>query len=305
MPKIAYVPRHFSAGSLAIIDQANEIIEDYQAQGFTLTLRQLYYQFVARDLIPNKQTEYKRLGSIINDARLAGLIDWEAIEDRTRNVRKNAHFDSPEDIVRAAMQQYHRDLWADQTYRPEVWIEKDALVGVIESVCAELDVPYFACRGYSSQSEQWRAGMRAANHEENEQHTVILHLGDHDPSGIDMTRDNDDRLDTFCQVTGGVVTVKRLALNMDQVKKYRPPPNPAKMTDSRFGGYADKYGNKSWELDALDPAVIANLVRDAILALRDEDKYQRALTEQETEREALQAIADRWEEVALYLRGRR
>lgn len=305
MPKIAYVPRNFSAGSLAIIEQANEIIEDYQAQGFTLTLRQLYYQFVARDLLPNKQTEYKRLGSIINDARLAGLIDWEAIEDRTRNVRKNAHFDSPEDIVRAAMQQYHRDLWADQTYRPEVWIEKDALVGVIEGVCAELDVPYFACRGYSSQSEQWRAGMRAANHEENEQHTVILHLGDHDPSGIDMTRDNDHRLDTFCQVTGGVVTVKRLALNMDQVKKYRPPPNPAKMTDSRFGGYADKYGNKSWELDALDPAVIANLVRDAILALRDEDKYQRALTEQETEREALQAIADRWEEVALYLRGRR
>src|SRR5260221_8363278 len=101
MAKELYVDRNFSAGSLALIDQANTIIADYQRQGFTLTLRQLYYQFVARGILPNKQTEYKRLGSVINDGRLAGLIDWEAIEDRTRNLEENAHWSSPSAIIEA------------------------------------------------------------------------------------------------------------------------------------------------------------------------------------------------------------
>ena len=73
----------FRASSLAIIDQANEIIDEYQADGYDLTLRQLYYQFVARNLIPNSQSEYNKLGTAINNGRLAGLIDWDAIKDRT------------------------------------------------------------------------------------------------------------------------------------------------------------------------------------------------------------------------------
>lgn len=77
-------------------------------------LRQLYYQFVARDLIPNKQTEYKRLGSVINDARLAGLIDWTAIEDRTRNLRKVSTWDTPNDILRSAASSFKLDLWENQ-----------------------------------------------------------------------------------------------------------------------------------------------------------------------------------------------
>src|SRR5580692_12534694 len=97
-----FVPRNFSEGSLSLIAAATQIIEEYQADGFTLTLRQLYYQFVSRDLIENKQTEYKRLGSIINDARLAGLIDWSAIEDRTRNVEINSHWDEPSGVIQSA-----------------------------------------------------------------------------------------------------------------------------------------------------------------------------------------------------------
>jgi hypothetical protein len=127
----AFIQRAFRPDSQRIIEQAVEIIEDYTAQGFTLTLRQLYYQFVARDLIPNRQSEYKRLGSIINDARLAGLIDWDMIEDRTRNVRKVSAWESPQEIVSAIAEQYKEDLWAGQSQRVEVWIEKDALVGVV------------------------------------------------------------------------------------------------------------------------------------------------------------------------------
>ncbi len=134
MPKIAYKNFNFRADSLAIIKQANDIIAEYQTQGFQLTLRQLYYQFVSRALIPNKDTEYKRLGSIINDARLAGEIDWLAIQDMTRNLRGRQRWNSPSEIMDAVARGYHKDLWKGQLYRPEVWIEKDALVNVISGV---------------------------------------------------------------------------------------------------------------------------------------------------------------------------
>src|ERR1700679_3041250 len=125
-----FIERRFSAASSAIIETANGILEEYETQGLVLTLRQLYYQFVARGLIPNKQSEYKRLGSIINDGRLAGLIDWSMMEDRTRTLRTISSWDSPGSIVDVVARQYQEDLWASQLFRPEVWIEKDALVGV-------------------------------------------------------------------------------------------------------------------------------------------------------------------------------
>jgi hypothetical protein len=213
-----YIEKNFRNDTLDIIGQANQIIADYAAQGFSLTLRQLYYQFVARDLIPNTERSYKRLGGIINDGRLAGLIDWNAIEDRTRNLQRNPHWDSPADVIEAARQSYGIDMWANQPKRVEVWIEKEALAGVITRVCNDLDVPYFACRGYVSQSEQWRAGMRCrTNYNRASQDTVVLHLADHDPSGIDMTRDNQERLSMLAGYRGAP-TVERIALNMDQIR---------------------------------------------------------------------------------------
>lgn len=299
MPKICYVPKRFTQSSLAIIDRAIAIIAEYAAQGFDLTLRQLYYQFVARALVANKDSEYKRLGGIINDARLAGLIDWDAIQDRTRNLRSLPHWDTPQDIVRGAAEQFMLDRWAGQPYRPEVWIEKDALIGVIEPICQELDVPYFSCRGYTSQSEMWVGGRRMERWLEQDYTPVVLHLGDHDPSGIDMTRDITDRLEMF----SGGVEVKRLALNMDQVEQYGPPPNPAKMTDSRYIGYIDLYGEESWELDALEPKVMSDLIRDAALALRGNvDAFEQIIVEEDEAKARLKAIAGRWDEVAEFMK---
>jgi hypothetical protein len=158
MPKIAYTSVEFKPSTLALVKQCNAIIAEYQAQGFTLTLRQLYYQLVSRDVIPNKQQEYKRLGSIVNDARLAGMIDWNSIEDRTRNLRSIAHWSDPAaDHQRRAPISSVTTSGRHSRTVPEVWIEKDALVGVIEGVCEELDVPFFSCRGYTSQSEMWGA----------------------------------------------------------------------------------------------------------------------------------------------------
>lgn len=300
MTRELYVPKAFRENSRAIIERANAIIDEYQAQGFVLTLRQLYYQFVARDMIENTQQSYNRLGSIVSDARLAGLIDWEAIEDRTRNLAELSHWRNPASIMSGAVRSYRLDMWENQDFRCEVWIEKEALVGVIEGICEELDVPYFACRGYVSQSEQWAAGKRLAGYADQGQTPVILHLGDHDPSGLDMTRDNTDRLALFARMG---VEVERLALNMDQVEEYSPPPNPAKTTDSRYVKYIELYGDESWELDALDPSVIRDLISAAVLQYRDEDLYAARLERQEDERETLRAVKDRWGEVAEFLEG--
>lgn len=288
MPRIAYEEKRFTAATLATIEQADRIIREYMADGYKLTLRQLYYQFVARDLLPNRVKEYNRLGRIVSDARLAGLIDWNAIEDRTRNLESLAHWDDPSDIISATAHSFRVDRWEDQPYRVEVWIEKEALAGVFERVCEELDVPFFACRGYTSQSEMWAAAMRLRSYHAAGQTPAILHFGDHDPSGIDMTRDIRDRMWLF---GASFVEVDRLALNMDQVDEWSPPPNPAKTTDSRFEGYLLEYGNESWELDALEPRVLASLVREEVMSLVDEDEWDRTAEEIEEGRKLLTAAA--------------
>ena len=297
MPVIAYIDKGFTRASMAVIEKANEICAAYAAQGFDLTLRQLYYQFVARGLLPNKDTEYKRLGQIVNDARLAGLLDWRYIVDRTRNLRALSHWQSPGSVLDSAAYGYRTDRWATQPHRVEVWIEKDALLGVIAGACERLDVPYFSCRGYTSQSELWGAAQRLIRYGKNGQDSIVIHLGDHDPSGIDMTRDIGDRLALF----GAETTVRRIALNMDQVRHYQPPPNPAKLTDARASGYIARHGDQSWELDALDPATLDALIESTIREYRDERLWERETAAMEADRERLTTIARRFDEVTAYL----
>jgi len=289
--RTTFVSTAFSERRLAIIEQANEIIEEYVAQGYTLTLRQLYYQFVSRDLLSNRQSEYKRLGSIISDGRLAGLIDWAAIEDRTRNLDSPPTWSSPAEILDSAASCYQSPRWANQPVRIEVWVEKEALAGVFSRVCQDEQVPLMCCRGYMSQSEMYEAGQRIARNEAHGQPTVILHFGDHDPSGIDMTRDIRERLELFSRLS---VQVDRLALNMDQVDEYGPPPNPAKVTDSRFAAYVELYGEESWELDALEPQVLAGLVRREIVELRDAEAWELSVEEDAADRQRLVTLAAEW-----------
>ena len=297
MHKIAYIERRFTPESMRLIEIANQIIQEYRDAGFDLTLRQLYYQFVARDHLENSERSYKRLGGLVNDGRMAGLIDWRAIVDRTRNVVFQSHWDSPQDILASCANSFAVDKWEGQPYRVEVWIEKEALAGVLQSVCPELDVPYFSCRGYVSQSEQWRAAMRMRGYKNAGQNPYIIHLGDHDPSGIDMTRDIRVRLKTF----GCDVEVNRIALNMPQIEEHQPPPNPAKTVDPRFANYSARYGDESWELDALNPQLLARLVSDAVLAVRDEKIWEEREAEEEEHRAILQTISEEYDSVRDYL----
>lgn len=295
-----FISKDFRGPALEIIEQANTIIAEYQAAGFVLTLRQLYYQFVARAIIPNRQQEYKRLGGIIDDARKAGLIDWSALEDRTRNLESPNTWTSPESIIDAVARQYQENPWHDQTYWPEVWIEKDALTGVIEPVCTRMRVPYFSCRGYVSSSEAYAAGKRFAQLRRNGHVPIVLHLGDHDPSGLDMTRVNHDTLSMFARSD---VEVRRLALNMDQIEQYNPPPNPAKDTDSRFANYRDEHGDESWELDALEPTVIDRLIEDELFMLRDRVAWEASLKQEREHKESLKAVSSNWTAVVEWMNG--
>jgi hypothetical protein len=294
MPKIAYESKRFSQTTLAMITMAERICQEYADQGYDLTLRQLYYQFVARDLIANRQSEYKRLGRIVNDARMCGLIDWRSIADRTRNPNVAGGFDSPADFLRTVVGSYGRDLWEDQPNYVEVWVEKEALASVVERTANRERISSFACRGYVSQSEQWRAAMRLLKKIEEGKNVVVLHLGDHDPSGIDMTRDNTDRLLSFIYAhhgrdAVGAFELRRIALNMDQVEEHGPPPNPAKLTDSRVGDYLIRYGPESWELDALPPDVLDELIATTVDEYRVQDLWDVAVQRELDDEKTLQS----------------
>jgi len=304
MPKIRYIKKRFSESSKAVIAYAHQICEDYAAQGFDLTLRQLYYQFVARGLLPNQQREYNRLGKVINNARMAGRLDWDYIVDRTREMKQRAHWTDPGGVIQSAARSYGINQWEGQPNRVEVWIEKDALVGVIERVCKSLDVPYFSCRGYTSQSEMWRAAMRLIEYAQAGHEPVILHLGDHDPSGIDMTRDIRDRLTLFMKTHWqDAPEVRRIALTKAQVLQYNPPPNPTKTTDSRAQDYIAEHGYESWELDALDPVTMADLIEVEVKALMDVSLWEDKVAKEDDDRSLLVEVADRWGEVQQFVRG--
>lgn len=292
--KEKFIDHKFNATSLKVIETANGILNEYRAMGYRLSLRQLYYQLVARDYIENSVKSYKRIGNLISNARLAGLIDWQMIEDRGRETVIPTAWKSPAQIVRAAAQQFRVDRWQGQPCHVEVMVEKDALSGILEPVCREMHVRFTANKGYSSSSAMYEAGKRIADAMDRYGRIVhLFYLGDHDPSGIDMTRDIRERIAMFSENDG--VQVHRLALNYSQVEEWQPPENPAKETDSRYQAYAEEFGESSWELDAVEPRTLADLVREGIQDLIDEDQWGTVMEEEKRMRAELQRFADEYE----------
>jgi hypothetical protein len=284
--KQAYQNIRIGKPGLRLIEHVNQIIAEYRAAGYTLTLRQVYYQLVAGAVIENTERCYKNVGNLINNGRLVGYIDWDAIEDRTRNVRTQPTWDSPAQILEIAAEQYRRDLWETQDNYLEVWVEKDALVAIVEDVASRFHVPCLSCRGYTSQTAMHDAAERFIKKSGQGKNCILIHLGDHDPSGLDMTRDISERLAGF----GARVDVKRIALNRDQIDRYKPPVNPAKITDTRARTYIAEHGKHSWELDALPPEVIDALITKTIKISLDQKRFDVAKAQQESERQALRTM---------------
>lgn len=281
------------------LDIINNIIEEYQKQGYVLTLRQLYYQLVTRDVIPNKQSEYSKLSTLLKEGRMGGIVDWSAIEDRLRNPKKPASFESPEEILDAAILQYELPRQDGQETYLEVWVEKDALSGVLSRVTEGYHVPILVNRGYSSVSAMYDAFRRFEKAHLEGKQIKILYLGDYDPSGIDMIRDIQDRVlefatgsDWYMEQREFDFSIEPIALTREQIDEYNPPPNPAKKTDPRAKGFIEKHGSKSWEVDALKPEVLHSLLNQAIMDNIDFELYKSVVEREDEDKKKLESLKE-------------
>lgn len=254
-----------------MLETVNGILEEYAEDGYVLTLRQLYYQLVSKDIIPNNDKEYGKLGNILKKGRMAGIVDWDAIEDRVRRPQLPWWCDGIIDAQQTIINQYRLDRMRSQSSTIEVWVEKDALSNVLYRVTSKYHIRLMVNRGYSSVSAMYEAYKRLYSGD------TILYFGDHDPSGLDMIRDVRERMQDF----GLEINVVPVALTMEQVRKFSPPPNPAKITDSRAAWYIQQWGQSSWELDALPPKELNRLCEDEILKLIDLELYEEQLVQEQ------------------------
>jgi hypothetical protein len=293
-----FVPRLFQNKTRARLEQANKIIAEYQVLGLKMTDRGLFYQFVARGLLENTQSNYGKITALVRNGRDAGEIDWNAIEDLTRERIDWSSSADPADAINDAARLYAEDPWGAQRYRPEVWIEKDALVTVIADICHEYSVPYLAHRGNNSASCMYDAGKWFAAVADQGQTPIVLYLSDHDPNGLDMHRDTVKRLARYARQE---IEVQRLGLTRQQVSRYRLPPNFAKEKDKRYPAYVRQHGTKCWELDALAPDVIVGLIRTALDDLIDRDKWDAAKRAEQRNKALLQRAAENWTKVEEFI----
>lgn len=276
-----------------LLTEAIEIAQEYMGN---LTLRQLYYQLVARGHSPNSQEDYTRIGNVLIDARIAGTFRFDWLIDRSRTIHEGDFNDRAADVddaLRAAATDVKNlpywnlraDRWWGQRTHVSVWVEKEALSGVFEEPCKELGVSWFACKGYPSLSSlyNWVRSVSSTVEESDLEEwggldsVVILYFGDHDPDGWQIPRSALRRVNQIQDVTGlflPEVTLDRVALNMDQILAHRPPPFPAKVTSARYAGYVAEHDTTSaWELDALTPPQLQRLIRDGVNAHFDTDRH--------------------------------
>ena len=276
--KESYIGKSPNLETMELIDKINEILETY---GIAMTVRQLYYQCVSADILPNTTSSYRKVVRVVKDGRMLGLIDWDYIEDRLRRPRIPPSWNSIREIIESAKAQFKLDRWAGQDIYCEVWLEKDALSGIVSSATNRWRVPLQVNRGYSSITAMRDAANRFIEaREDNLMDPIIGYLGDHDPSGEDMVRDVRDRLSTF----GADVEVVKLAILNEDISLYNLPPQPVKSTDSRADAFRMAHGGDCVELDALRPDVLRQRVEDFILEHLDRDMYDERVEEEDRQR---------------------
>ena len=288
--KLAFRTQRITPKRAEQIERANAILEEYAEQGYRLTLRQLYYQLVARDMVPNAVREYTKLSETCVIGRMNGLIDWYAMEDRLRKPYLTYAVGSIEEAIEDTISQYKRDRQEGQPCNIEIWTEKDAVSNILKRVSEHYHTRLMVNRGYTSCSAMYEAHNRVQD-APNDDGSVILYVGDHDPSGLDMLRDIEDRLEEFG--VGGRFKIVPVALTMEQIKKYDPPPNPAKISDPRAGWYIREFGDMSWELDALKPEVLEKIVKRAVLAHLDSEKFGDMLEEEDADKDILRGMLEK------------
>ncbi len=256
-----------------ITENSIEVLSDYEPG--VLTLRGLYYQLVARGMT-NSLQHYKRVVGAMIDARWNGIVDFDAFSDRDRAMIGETKFattdvgesiEEAKDAIGNWMQIYYKNRWENQPIYPEILIEKKALQGVFESVCARNRVALGACKGYPSLTFLNELSKRFITAEQDGKRPVILYFGDYDPSGEDIPRAIQENIVRLgCES----IEVRRIALMREQVLEWRLPAAPAKLTDSRTAKWN---GLGQVELDAVEPRKLQALCQSAIDDIFDEDLY--------------------------------
>lgn len=257
-----------------------------------LTLRQIFYRLVANFDYPNKNSAYCQLSKQLVQARKDGYVDENMIEDRSREFLGGDY--GSDNVGEFLIKQvndflsspkcYSRNKWNDQPEFVVVCVEKDALSRVLSNVADRFNVVTLVSRGYAS----YTYIKQAIEMFPVDKCTIVLHFADHDPSGLDMTRDLQKRLDNYSIDSLKMIQVERVALSYDQVVGYNLSPNPTKLADPRSEEYVAEFGNQCWELDAIEPNDLQRIVKKAITKHIDEKAWNQTVEEQEQEREQLQ-----------------
>jgi len=270
----------------ALIERTNGIIDQYS--GMKLTIRQIYYRLVAGQVIPNLVSSYKKLINALTFARRDGTVDYDAIEDRTRAVHQPTselqtegaaqYFNGYYDYLKTLDANYRMPQWWGQKVKLQVWVEKQALASLFQSITDRWGVDLVVCRGYPSLTLLYEASNIL--NDEDAKDLQILYFGDFDPSGADIERAVGESLDKDFDVD---MEINRVAITREQIAKYHIPPAPAKKTDSRYRGFVEAEG-VAWqvELDAIEPKVLQNMIDKAIREHFDQD--QKKQRDQELER---------------------
>ncbi|GAH76712.1 unnamed protein product, partial [marine sediment metagenome] len=143
--------------SLELLTQVQEIINSYD---FALTLRQIYYQLVARQIIPNEQRYYKKLSRLCVAGRDEGILPEEGFADRLREVDKLSSWSNLNEFMQTVKRSYRKDKWQNQDNHLEIWTEKDALRSVLTEITYKYDVALMVARGQLSRTEVYRTAER-------------------------------------------------------------------------------------------------------------------------------------------------
>ncbi len=269
------------AKTIRLLDEAHDILADHHP----MTVRQVYYQLVSRQVIKNTRGQYQAVSNALVAARKAGEIPWAWMEDRTRRPRRVSMWDSPADFAETVEHAYRRDVWASQPRYLEVWLEKDALSGIFEDVLDPYGVTLNVGRGYDG----WDSIRNAAKRFGAGTGADVLYFGDFDPSGEDMVRSLRERLAHFeC-----IPAVPKCALTAEDVERYDLPPDFTKTTDTRRAKFVARYGDVAVELDALPMEVLRERIEEEIEARMDLDSLEAVREAEQTERERMVAMLRR------------
>lgn len=245
------------AKTVNMIEIAREILSQYHP----MTVRQVYYQLVSRLVIKNNRSQYQAVSNALVDARKDGVIPWDWIEDRLREPHTVSMWDGLEDFSETVKRAYRKDVWSTQSEYIEVWEEKDALSGIFKDVLRPYGVTLNVGRGYDG----WTSINDAAERYLSQESVTVLYFGDFDPSGEDMVRSLEVRLNEL----GAYPKIVKCALTMEDIQRYHLPPAFAKKSDTRTKKFVAKNGDVSVELDALPIEVLKERIKSEVESRMD------------------------------------